>query len=384
MMGTTDLQARMFHTVQLEDLVPPDHPVRRIRPLIDAARIRALCADLYCPDNGRPSIPPEQLFLAMLGGYLLGVRSDRKLILELTCNMAFRWFVGLDLDSPIWDASTFSKNRVHRFDETRVLETLFDDTVREAIRRGWVSAHWSVDGTLVRADASQKSFVPLEVWQTPQQYRAGLRRAAAAEPGSRDDDPGNPTVNWRGERRSNATHRSTTDPDARLATKSARETAVPAYTVMGVMENRRRVLVGIGVECGHGPAVEREGALALLTRARRRFARGPTTLGADKGFWNAAFLRGCFRRRIAPHVAVMARGSTGSHARVRMRQRGLGYLLSQRARKKIEELWGESKQGHGFRRFMRRTLTRVREETWFMGWVLNLKRLAAGPVPVLG
>lgn len=124
MMGVTDTQQNMFHAVQIVDLVPEDHPLRKIRHLIDTERIRQLCKPFYCEDNGRPSIPPEQLFLALVGGYLLGVRSDRKLIMELSCNMAFRWFVGLDITSPVWDASTFSKNREHRFDESGVLENL--------------------------------------------------------------------------------------------------------------------------------------------------------------------------------------------------------------------------------------------------------------------
>src|SRR3990167_8091990 len=257
MMGVTNTQKGMFHTVQICDLVPEDHPLRKIRPLIDTERIRQLCAPFYCEDNGRPSIPPEQLFLALLGGYLLGVRSDRKLIMELQCNMAFRWFVGLDITDPVWDASTFSKNREHRFDESGVLEELFDDTVRTARKRGLVSTHWSVDGTLVRADASHKSFSPIEVYQSPREYRQALRGkpkapAEAAQEPSGPKDPGNPTVNWHGQKRSNATHRSTTDPDARLARKSEGEAAVPAYTVNGVMENRHRLLVGIGVERAEG------------------------------------------------------------------------------------------------------------------------------------
>ena len=129
-MGSSDGQKNIFHTVQLEDLVPDDHPLRRIRPLIDTARIRELCADFYCADNGRPSIPPEQIFLAMLGGYLLGCRSDRNIIRQLTCDMALRWFVGLDIDSPVWDPSTFSKNREHRFDDSGIFEKLFDQRER--------------------------------------------------------------------------------------------------------------------------------------------------------------------------------------------------------------------------------------------------------------
>lgn len=379
MMGITDTQHQMFHTVQITDLVPEDHPLRKIRPLINIERIRELCEPFYCENNGRPSIPPEQLFLALVGGYLLGVRSDRKLIMELQCNMAFRWFVGLDINSPIWDASTFSKNREHRFDESGVLEQLFDDTVKYAVTEGLVSTHWSVDGTLVRADASHKSFAPIEVYQSASEYKKTIRgKAIRKEPSAqKDSDAGNPTVDWRGEKRSNDTHRSTTDPDCRLATKSSHEAALPSYNVNGVMENRNRILVGIGVETPQGPASERSGAMGLIDRTKQRLKLKPATIGADKGFFEKKFIRGLFQRHIEPHIAAHSRGSHKVHMRVRMRQRGLFYQMSQQARKKIEELWGESKEEHGFRRFFRRTLSNVRQEAFLIGWLLNLKRLAA-------
>ena len=381
MMGVSDTQKEMFHTVQITELVPEDHPLRKIRPLLDTDRIRQLCSPFYCEDNGRPSIPPEQLFLALLGGYLLGVRSDRKLIMELSCNMAFRWFVGLDITSPVWDASTFSKNREHRFDESGVLETLFDDTVRVAMKKGLVSSHWSVDGTAVRADASHKSFAPIEVYQSPKEYKKTIRNTSKPkdEPvkSVKDDDPGNPSVDWKGEPRSNKTHRSTTDPDCRLATKSSKETAIPAYTVNGVMENRNRILIGIGVETPQGLTAERQGVLKLIDRAKKRLKIKPKSIGGDKGFFEKKFIRSLIKRKIEPHIACKTIGSEKEHARVRMRQRGIFYNLSQRARKKIEELWGESKEEHGFRRFFRRLLENVRQEAFMMGWLLNLKRLAA-------
>jgi len=377
MMGQADSQKNIFHTVQIEDLVPEDHPLRKIRPLIDTERIRDLCKDFYCVDNGRPSIPPEQLFLAMLGGYLLGAKSDRRIIMELKCNMAFRWFVGLDIDSKVWDDTTFSKNREHRFDDADIFETLFDDTVKRAVQNGWVSDHWSMDGTLVRANASHKSFVPIEVHQSPEAFRESISgKKKSDRKGGKDDDKGNPSVSWRGEKRSNKTHRSTTDPDARIATKSNKETAAPGYTVNGVMENRNRILVGIGVEVFRGTASERDGGLSLLERAKRRLKLRPRTVGADKGFFERQFLKNLFRRRIEPHVAP-DRGRAKEHTRVRMRQRGIGFCLSQRARKKIEELWGEGKDWHGLRRFARRMLENVRQEAWIIGWLLNLKRLAS-------
>ncbi len=162
MMGDSDPQRSMFYHLSLESFVPPEHPLRRIRPLIDDQEIRRVCRPLYSA-IGRPSIPPEQLFLALIGGYLLGIPSDRKLAMELQCNMALRWFVGLNLDQDAWDASTFSQNRRRRFDESGVLERLFDQTVKRAMSEGLVSRHVSADGTLVRANASYKSFVPIEV-----------------------------------------------------------------------------------------------------------------------------------------------------------------------------------------------------------------------------
>ena len=375
MMGSSEGQKNIFHTVQLEDLVPEDHPLRRIRPLIDTTRIRELCKDFYCENNGRPSIPPEQLFLSMLGGYLLGCRSDRLIIRQLTCDMAFRWFVGLDIDSPVWDSSTFSKNREHRFDDSGIFEKLFDETVMAAKAKGWVSTHWSVDGTLVRANASLKSLAPIEVYQSPEQYRQTISGKKKAAEKTDDDDKGNPSVGWHGEKRSNATHRSTTDPDSRLATKSNKTAAVPSYVVNGTMENRNRILTGIGVELFTGKA-ERAGAIALLDRARSRYRLAPASLGGDKGYFVKQFAKDLLDRRIAPHLAAMKTGRDKALMRVRMRCRGLGYQLSQRARKRIEELWGEGKELHGLRRFARRTLENVRQEAYMIGWLLNLKRLA--------
>lgn len=377
MMGSSDGQKNIFHTVQLEDLVPEDHPLRRIRPLVDVARIRELCAELYCADNGRPSIPPEQLFLALLGGYLLGCRSDRNIIRQLTCDMAFRWFVGLDIDSPVWDPSTFSKNRERRFDGAGIFEKLFDDTVLHAKQKGWVSLHWSVDGTLVRANASLKSLAPIEVYQSPEQYRETIsgKKNMDEKPKSDDDDTGNPSVGWHGEKRSNATHRSKTDPDSRLATKSNKTAAVPSYVFNGAMENRNRILTGIGVELFTGKA-ERDGAIGMLDRAKSRYKLVPSSLGGDKGYFVKRFAQDLLDRGIAPHLATMDKGRDKALMRVRMRRRGLAYQASQRARKKIEELWGEGKELYGLRRFARRFLENVRQEAFLMGWLLNLKRIA--------
>ena len=372
MMGDSEPQPRMFYNISLEKFVPEDHPLRRIRPLIDDAAIRKACKPLYS-NLGRPSIPPEQLFLALVGGYLLGVPSDRKLAMELQCNLALRWFVGLDLDRDAWDASTFSQNRRRRFDKSGVLELLFDETVERAMREGLVSRHVSADGTLVRANASFKSFESIEVTD-PAEYKRRLR--AQDKDDEEPRDPGNPTVDFRGEKRSNATHRSPTDPDCRFVTKRSLGTAsFPGYTVNALMENRNRILLGIGVETFRSSASETEGGWELVERAKERLGYRPKKYGADKGFFAAAHIRRLLGAGIEPHIAV-DRGKQPMHTAVRLRARGLGYRLSQRARKKIEELFGEAKDWHGMRRFRRRRLFRVRDEAWLIGWVLNLKRLA--------
>ena len=297
-----------------------------------------------------------------MGGYLLGVNSERKL-------------VGLNLDQDAWDASTFSQNR-RRFDESAVLEKLFDATIKQAMAAGLVSRHVSADGTLVRTNARYKSFLPIEVALDPEEYKRRLRT-----PDRTDDDdpqdPGNRAVNFRGEKRSNATHRSVTDPDCRFVSKGSSGTgAYPGYMVNAVMENRHRFLLGLGADLFAGVTSEKRGCLALLDRARRRLRFTPATLGADKGFFHEDFITAMLARNIEPDIAVEPRGSAAAHARVRMRARGLGYRLSQRCRKLIEEVFGEAKDWHGLRRFRRRGYRRVQQEALLIGWVLNLKRFA--------
>jgi transposase len=378
MMGDSSGQGTFYYNISVEDFVPQDHPLRAIRPLIDTKEIRRICRPLYSR-IGRPSIPPEQLFLALVGGYLLGVYSDRKIVMELQCNMALRWFVGLQLDQNAWDDSTFSQNRRRRFDKSGVLEKLFDQTVKKALAAGLVSEHVSADGTLVRANASFKSFVPIEVAMAAEEYKKRLREGDKDEG---DDDPGNPRVDFRGQKRGNATHRSMSDPDCRFVSKGSSGTgAYPGYTVNALMENRHRVLLGVGVEIFRSSAAEESGCVSLLQRAKKKLEFEPKTLGADKGYFHQAFIEKLFARDISPHIACLAQGSGKAHMRVRMRQRGRPYRLSQRCRKKIEELFGEAKDLHGLRRFRRRGLLRVRQETWLIGLVLNLKRLAKLLIP---
>lgn len=309
--------------------------MRKIRPLIDTARIRTLCEPLYS-DVGRPSIPPEQLFLALIGGYLLGVTSERALVRELTGNLVLRWFVGLDLDTAPWDHSTFSQNRKRRFTKSGLLEQLFDETVALAIKQKLVSPHTTLDGTLVQANASHKSFVPMEVFLKPEEYKKRIR---SLDPPS-EEDPGNPTVTFRGERRSNQTHVPNTDPEAKLANKGNGTAAMVGYTVNGLMENRHRLLLGINVETFQGPASETDGGRTLIDTFHQKHAQRIRTVGADRGYFAKPFLTALVRRRIQPHIATKTTGREAVHQRVRRLSRTVGYRLSQRARKKIEESSG--------------------------------------------
>jgi len=219
------------------------------------------------------------------------VTSERKLVMELQCNMALRWFVRPNRDEQPWDASTFSQNRRRRFDEAGLLERLSDDAVKRALAEGLVSRHVSADGTLVRANASYESFVPLEEARHPEEYTRRLRADDRRDPVG-PQDPGNrAAVNFRGERRSNATDRSLTDPDCRFVSKGASGTgAFPGYTVNALMENRNRILLGFDPAIFRSVASETAGCLTLLPRAKRRLGSTPTTLGEDKGFFSAGFI----------------------------------------------------------------------------------------------
>ena len=314
MIGTPDTDDLFLYNVTAEQFIPEDHPLRKIRPIIDAKLVRKLARPLYS-HTGRPSIPPEQLFLALVAGYVMGITSDRKIVMQLNCDMAFRWFVGLGMRSKAWDASTFSQNRRRRFDKSGFMEKLFDETVKRAMKKGLVSLHASADGTLVRANASYKSFAPIEVNRSPEEYKAALRSEDtqdSEDPGSddvgppreKDQDRGNPNVNFRGEKRSNTTHRSKSDPDCRFVSKGSSGTgAYPGYTVNAVMENRNRILVGVNVEIFRGPASETAGCVAILDRAENKLGYRPKTLGADKGYFAQGFINALFERRIEPHVA---------------------------------------------------------------------------------
>ena len=311
-------QGAMWSYVPMEQRIPADHPLRVLRPMVDAV-LRELSprfTELYSR-VGRPSIAPEKLLRALLLQVLYTIRSERLLMEQLDYNLLFRWFVGLEMDDPVWNATVFTKNR-ERLLDGEIARAFFDRVVAQARERGLLSdEHFTVDGTLVEAWASLKSF-----------------QRKDAPPPATPDDPGNPTVDFHGERRSNQTHASTTDPDARLARKGNAQEAKLFYTGHVLMENRNGLAVGGCVIPASGYA-ERAAALELLG-ARERGAR--VTLGADKAYDTRDFVAAVRLLGVTPHVA---QNTTKRRSAIDGRTtRHTGYAMSQRKRKRVEEIFG--------------------------------------------
>jgi len=343
----------MFVVADLESMVPEDHPLRKIKPLVDEElrRLSPRFNEAYSQD-GRPSVPPERLIKATLLQALYSIRSERQLCEQIGYNMLYRWFVDMRLDEPVWDHSTFSKNR-ERLAEHGLMQHFFDGSVARAIQEEAVSDdHFSADGTLIQAWASMKSFRPK---------------------GEDDDEDSNGWGGFSGEKRSNETHESKTDPEARLMRKSKGQASMLAHSMHVLMENRHGLLVDVRVAEANGTA-EREEAEAMIGRVRKRQHLRPKTLGADKGFDDGAFLRRLEKdHHIVPHVAIRE-GAIKSHTpeadarrRARRRRRTIGYQISQVVRRRIEPALGWIKGTGGLAR------------TRFVGrWKTQLYAFAAG------
>jgi transposase len=282
-----DEQDAMWSYVPMEQRIPADHPLRARRGLVDGV-LRELSprfAELYSR-VGRPSIAPEKVLRAQLLQGLYTIRSERLRMEQLDYNRRFRWFVGLEMDDPIWNPTVFTKHR-ERLLAGDVAHAFFDRVVTQARERGWLSdEHFTVDGTLLEAWASVKSFTRKEA------------------PPARPDDPGHPTVNFRGERRRNETHASTTDPDARLARKGESHEAKLFYTGHVLLDNRHGLAVDGGVLPASGHA-ERAAALALRGA---RSPEGPVPVGAAQGYDTRDFVAAIRRLGVPPHVAQNTSG----------------------------------------------------------------------------
>jgi len=378
MRGSDVTTGSLFSYVDLDARVPEHHPLRKIRAIVNAA-LRCLDAEfdkLYAAD-GRPSIPPERLLRAALIQILFSIRSERQLVEQLRYNLLFRWFVGLAIDDPVWVATVFSKNRDRLLNSEIARQLLAAILAHEDVAPLLSDDHFSVDGTLVEAWASMKSF-------QPKSEPAGLRGpdndgSQTPSPPPPDPTPSDTThkiapaptanntetetkmassdrnaeVDFRGTRRSNATHASVTDPDARLYRKGKGKPAHLCYMGHALMENRNGLVVETELTRADGCA-ERAAALAMINR----YSSGSTrrlTLGADKGYDANGFVRDLRAMCVTPHIAAKARhsaidGRTTRHA---------GYAVSQRKRKKIEEPFGWGKTVGHIRKTMLRGLNRV-------------------------
>lgn len=357
MRGSDERQAMLFSYRSIEERIPADHPLRAMRRLVDpllvalSPRFQTLYSAI-----GRPSIPPEQLLRALLLQVLYTIRSERQLMEQLDYNLLYRWFVGLTPDDPVWVPTVFTKNR-DRLLAGDVAEAFFDQVRGLADRQRLLSHdHFTVDGTLLEAWASHKSFRPV---------------AEPTRPPS-DDDPSNPSVNFRGAKRSNATHRSVTDPDARLVRKTHHGAAFLGYQASVLTENRHGLIVATDVRAP-SYAAEREAALAMLLQLPGRRRR--RTLGADKGYDTPDFIAGVRALGITPHVSpnrhrYRRRSTVDSRT-----TRHLGYEVSQRKRKLVEEGFGWHKCVGPMRKLHHRGRENVAWLFAFTSAAYNLVRL---------
>jgi len=359
MRGKQPVQASALAFVDPESRVPRDHPLRTIRRFADLAlaQLSPELDRLYAR-IGRLSIPPERLLKASLLMALYSIRSERAFCEQLDYNLLFRWFLQMDLVEPSFDHSSFSKNR-SRLLEHHMAQQFFDEVVAYARGLDLLSdEHFTVDGTLIEANASLKSFK-----QKPQD---------GDPPPTPPDDPGNPSVDFHGEKRSNATHQSTTDPEARLKKKGKGKEAKLVFEGHGLMENRNGIMVDVLVTQASGTA-ERDAVPILLDQAKERGFH-PKTLGLDKNYDTQGCVAEMRARGVTPHVAQnTTRRKSAIDGRTTCQP---GYAISQRIRKRIEEIWGWAKTVGGLRRSRFQGVQKLQWAAYLVAAAYNLTRLA--------
>jgi transposase len=339
MRGQADEQAPLFHVFSVEDRIRPDHPLRDIKRRVDRILdgMSGQFAKAYSR-TGRPSVPPERLLKALLLMALYSVRSERQLCERTDTDLLFRWFLDLQPSEEVFDATSFTHNR-KRLDDHDLTKTFFDAVVGEALTAGLCSEHFSVDGTLIESLASAKSFQPIAATDDEPKDANGFR-------------PRNMSVDFHGQKRTNDTHASRTDPEAKLYRKGRGQEAKLAHMGHTLGENRHGLIVAVAVTEANGTA-ERTAALDMLDALTAAHGLRPKTLGADKGYDDGEFFRDVEARRIEPHVPLVKeprdpeavpyhKQRPGVEARQRMKTRMAsdGYRLSQKCRKKIEEGYG--------------------------------------------
>ncbi|MBA3709473.1 MAG: IS5 family transposase [Planctomycetes bacterium] len=349
MRGDDQQTGHLFSYLSPEQRVPADHPLRAVRQMTDEAlRTLAPALERLYSTTGRPSIPPEQLLRALLLQVLYTVRSERLLIEQLDYNLLFRWFVGLSMDDAVWHPTTFTKNR-DRLLAGDIAAQFFDAIKAQARAAGLLSdEHFTVDGTQLEAWASLKSF-----------------RARDSGPPEPPEDPGNPSVNFRGERRANATHASTTDPDTQLYRKGHGQAATLSYLGHVLLDNRHGLVANVCATAATGTA-ERDAALCLASVS----IPPGGTLGADKSYDARALVADLRAIGITPHVAQKKYSAIDART-----TRHPGYVISQRKRKLVEQVFGWMKTVGGLRKLRHRGGPLVDWMLTFAAAAYNLVRL---------
>jgi len=447
--GEKKKEEKLFYYFRPEELIPEDHILRLIDRYVDFSFIRPKVEHLYS-DIGRPSVDPELMMRMLLVGYLFGFSSERRLCDEVRMHVGYRWFVGLSLDEKVPDHSTFSKNRHGRFKESRFYQQMFDQIVQQCMEKGLVSGmHLTVDSTLVKANASFKNLEPIVVSLKPGEYIDKVEKQnPVVEEQPEHDEPWEPQGDYsqRGEKISNKTHRSSVDPDSRIARKSNFSETYLGHGVSYVMDNKSRIILGADHNLPNRNA-DAETAVRLIARLKWAYKLSPRTLGADKGYATGLFLHWLLEQEVLPHVPIMdarsrnekeiypieqfhydaekdqftcPQGKTlrywGIHKHskqhvyraspkdcgqcpvkalcTRATYRSLsyhiyessidvarrltktrGYRISQRMRKRVEELFGEAKEWMGLRRMKFRGALFVREQVLLTAATQNIKRM---------
>ncbi|MGH7642417.1 MAG: IS5 family transposase [Candidatus Dormibacteria bacterium] len=357
MRGTTARQVTMLGVIDPEQLISAEHPIRRIRPLVEAAlaELEPTFRKMYA-EIGRPSIPPEHLLKSCLLMALYSIRSERQFCERLRYDLLFKWFLGLNVEDEPFDHSSFAKNR-QRLLQHRVSREFFEAVVSQAKRRHLLSSqHFTVDGTLLESWASMKSLRP----------RQGDGPGPLTGGGGKNSD-----VDFRGQRRSNDTHVSGTDPEARMARKGLGKETRLCFQGHVLMENRHGLAVDVELTQATGTS-EREAALRMLRRTRK--GRRLCTLGADKGYDTRDFVNQLRATNVAPHIAM--RESWWANGYLARLQGTPGYLMSQRRRKRVEEIFGWAKTVGGGRKLRYLGVERNRHWVELTAAAFNLVRLS--------
>jgi transposase len=370
MRGKPNYQSQIYYAIDIESWIPENHPLRGVKARADAV-LGAMRKDLDRAYSkvGRTSIPPEMLLKALVLQALYSIRSEEQLVEHVQMNLLYRWFLDLSLDATVWHATTFTKNR-ERFERHGLLRKFFDRVFEQALIEKLASEeHFTVDGTLIESYGSIKSL------------RSKDSQDARVVDGSEDGDPGNPTVNFRGQPRRNATHRSLTDPEARLARKSNVQGAQLALGWHVLMENQNGLIVVVATSEANGRA-DRDVALYMLRRSKRRHRLKPKTLAVDKGYDAGPFLHALEKEEgvvpLVPTRRGVIRGTSeaaDARRRARRRQRTKRYQQAQRTRKRVEEIFGWTKTTGGLRRSRHIGRWKIHQNGLVVATAYNLLRI---------